>query len=74
MKAFFADIKETGLVPDRGKDAWGSQLSLPTPEQQKRLEQFRRELEDAKLRLAGRVRSVARGRSKAVELIPRRAA
>ena len=37
MKAFFADIKETGLVPDRGKDAWGAQLALPTPEQQKRL-------------------------------------
>ena len=25
MKAFFADLKETGLVPDRGKDAWGAQ-------------------------------------------------
>ena len=24
MKAFFADIKETGLVPDRGAKAWGS--------------------------------------------------
>ena len=35
MKAFFADIRETGLVPDRGKAAWGSQLALPTPEQQK---------------------------------------
>ena len=23
MKAFFADIKETGLVPDRGKDRMG---------------------------------------------------
>ena len=33
MKAFFADIKETGLVPDRGKDAWGTQLSIPSPEQ-----------------------------------------
>ena len=34
MKAFFADIKETGLVPDRGNEAWGSQLALPTAEQQ----------------------------------------
>ena len=38
MKAFFADIKETGLVPDRGKDAWGAQLALPTPEQQEQLD------------------------------------
>lgn len=37
MKAFFADIQETGLVPDRGKDAWGRQLVLPTPEEEKRL-------------------------------------
>ena len=28
MKAFFADIKETGLVPDRGVKAWGSKLML----------------------------------------------
>ncbi len=34
MKAFFADIKETGLVPDRGSKAWGSVMPLPTPEQQ----------------------------------------
>ena len=24
MKAFFADIEETGLVPDRGDKAWGT--------------------------------------------------
>jgi len=38
MKAFFADIKETGLVPDRGPKAWGTQLALSTPEQQKELD------------------------------------
>lgn len=37
MKAFFADIKETGLVPDRGASAWGSLLPLPTPQQEKDL-------------------------------------
>jgi hypothetical protein len=52
MKAFFADLKETGLVPDRGKDAWGAQLALPTPEQQKRLGELTRALEDAKRRLS----------------------
>jgi hypothetical protein len=40
MKAFFADIQETGLVPDRGADAWGKQLLLPTPAQEKRLEEL----------------------------------
>lgn len=37
MKAFFADIKETGLVPDRGAKAWGVKLMIPTPEQKERL-------------------------------------
>ncbi len=37
MKAFFADIKETGLVPDRGAVAWGTQLALPSPEQKSKL-------------------------------------
>ena len=38
MKAFFADIKETGLVPDRGRNAWGSKLELPSDEQKRRME------------------------------------
>ena len=58
MKAFFADLKETGLVPDRGKDAWGAQLALATPEQQKRLDQLKQALEDAKLRLDGKMKSL----------------
>ena len=37
MKAFFADIRETGLIPDRGRGAWGEKLSLPTSAQEKRL-------------------------------------
>ena len=47
MKAFFADVKETGFVPDRGPKAWGEQLSLPSEEQQRQ----RAEL-DAKLTAA----------------------
>jgi hypothetical protein len=42
LKAFFADIKETGLVPDRGRDAWGSKLALPRPEQQRKLAELTR--------------------------------
>src|SRR5437667_6909239 len=37
MKAFFADIQETGLVPDRGARAWGAKLALPTDAQQHEL-------------------------------------
>jgi hypothetical protein len=37
MKAFFADIRETGLVPDRGRGAWGEKLTLPSDEQGRRL-------------------------------------
>ncbi len=37
IKAFFADIRETGLVPDDGREAWGEKLPLPTPDQDRRL-------------------------------------
>lgn len=40
MKAFFADIKETGLIPDRGVKAWGSKMLLPTPEQEAKLAEY----------------------------------
>ncbi len=40
MKAFFADIKETGLIQDRGAKAWGSKLLLPTDDQSIRLQEL----------------------------------
>ena len=51
MKAFFADIKETGLVPDRGPEAWGSQLALPSAEQRQRLKELKQQLEASRERL-----------------------
>ena len=51
MKAFFADIKETGLMPDRGADAWGAKLLLATPEQQARLEELTAKAEAARKEL-----------------------
>ncbi|MGH9632236.1 MAG: PSD1 and planctomycete cytochrome C domain-containing protein [Bryobacteraceae bacterium] len=51
MKAFFADIRETGLVPDRGEKAWGSKLMLPTEEQSSRLGKLDEEIEAAELAL-----------------------
>ena len=40
LKAFFADIDETGLVPDRGELAWGAQTKLPSAEQARRWQQL----------------------------------
>jgi hypothetical protein len=59
MKAFFADIRETGLISDRGANAWGTKLILSTPEQQARLDALqktaadtKRELDEQAIRLA----------------------
>lgn len=51
MKAFFADIKETGLVPDRGPLAWGYQMPLPSEEQKRKSEEFAAALKIAKDKL-----------------------
>ncbi|MBI3208402.1 MAG: PSD1 domain-containing protein [Candidatus Solibacter usitatus] len=51
FKAFFADIQETGLVPDRGVKAWGSQITLPSEEQKAKLERLNTELKEAKQQL-----------------------
>src|ERR1700730_8983102 len=53
MKAFFADVKETGLVPDRGPEAWGEQLSLPSEEQKQQIAALDAKLAAAKARLDG---------------------
>jgi len=51
MKAFFADIQETGLVPDRGARAWGAQLALPTDAQKAALADVDAKLAAARARL-----------------------
>ena len=51
FKAFFADIKETGLVPDRGPTAWGSQLELPSPDQASRMDKLRERIAEVKAKL-----------------------
>jgi len=51
MKAFFADVQETGLVPDRGARAWGAQLALPSDAQRIELAQLDAKLAAAKARL-----------------------
>ena len=52
MKAFFADVKETGFVPDRGPNAWGEQLRLPSDEQQRQLADLEAELAAARTSLS----------------------
>jgi hypothetical protein len=51
MKAFFADIQETGLVPDRGVRAWGAQVQLPSDEQQRQRDALESRLAPAHVRL-----------------------
>ncbi|HUA59389.1 MAG TPA: PSD1 and planctomycete cytochrome C domain-containing protein [Verrucomicrobiae bacterium] len=63
MKAFFADIKETGLVPDRGAKAWGSVLAMPTPEQARRQAELKTQLADAEAHLAARMKGLAAERA-----------
>jgi hypothetical protein len=54
MKAFFADIKETGLVPDRGSNAWGAKLKLATPEQEKQLAAIQAKIDAVKKQIEAR--------------------
>ncbi len=51
LKAFFADIKESGLVPDRGRNAWGSKLRLTTPAQEARLQALDTQIQQAQAAL-----------------------
>ncbi len=59
MKAFFADLKETGLVPDRGKDAWGSQIDLATPAQLQRREELTARIKEARANVAAKLAALA---------------
>lgn len=58
MKAFFADIRETGLIQDRGAKAWGSRLMLPSDEQAARLKQFEEQIETAHTALLKKAEAV----------------
>ncbi len=46
MKAFFADLKEVGLLRDRGEDAWTT-LSLPSEDQSRQLAKLDEEVKAA---------------------------
>ncbi|MFN7919586.1 MAG: PSD1 and planctomycete cytochrome C domain-containing protein [Bryobacteraceae bacterium] len=59
MKAFFADIKETGLVPVRGDGAWGSKIQVADDATRVRLAQVDRELAAAKAALENESEKIA---------------
>jgi uncharacterized protein DUF1553/uncharacterized protein DUF1549/cytochrome c len=61
MKAFFADIRETGLMPDRGALAWGTKIALATPEQEKQLAALARQIETAKCDLDDQAKTLLSG-------------
>ncbi len=51
MKAFFADVRETGLVNDRGATAWGTKLTLATPAQTAQLAALQKRIDTAQAQL-----------------------
>ena len=69
MKAFFADVEETGLVPDRGESAWGKQVELPTAEQQRRRAALDAAIVTAKGQLAARAQEIAAGAEQQQQLL-----
>jgi hypothetical protein len=58
MKAFFADIRETGLIADRGAKAWGSTLELPTTAEQTKLDDLRAQIDAAQKELKQKAESL----------------
>jgi hypothetical protein len=72
MKAFFADVQETGLVPDRGARAWGAQLALPSDDQQRQRAALDTALAAAKARLDEKAAELASGEERwATEVLRR---
>src|SRR5262249_27809111 len=55
MKAFVADVNETGLARDgngrNGPEAWGAKLQLPTTEEKRRLDDLDKSIAEARRRL-----------------------
>ncbi len=60
MKAFFADIRETGNVPTNTAAAFGTKLRLPTPDQAKRLQELDDAVAEAKRQLDLQARAANR--------------
>jgi hypothetical protein len=66
MKAFFADVEETGLLPDRGEKAWGAQIELPTRGQEHLRVSLDKQIALAKLALDTKFTESTAGQRKAL--------
>jgi hypothetical protein len=66
MKAFFADVEETGLLPDRGEKAWGTQLELPTKDQERQRVALDKEIALAKQELDSKLAAPTAEQEKAI--------
>jgi hypothetical protein len=51
MKAFFADVKETGLVPDFGPDAFAPKMPVYQPGQKERIDALNQQIQSEKTEL-----------------------
>lgn len=58
MKAFFADISETGFMQDRGPAAWGTKLALPSAEQKHEMDELTERLRAARHKLDEEARAI----------------
>ena len=66
MKAFFADLNETGLARDgagrNGPEAWGAKLMMPTPDEKRRLDDLDRQIAQARQALDARSSTLGEAR------------
>jgi hypothetical protein len=58
LESFFADIEETGLVPDKGPKAWGTQIDLPSERQRALRQEVQAELERARAELKEKTKAL----------------
>jgi uncharacterized protein DUF1553/uncharacterized protein DUF1549/cytochrome c len=62
MKAFFADVKETGLVPDFGPDAFAPKMPVYQPGQKQRIDALNQQIQREKSELDRKADGLANDR------------
>ncbi len=62
MKAFFADVKETGLVPDFGPDAFAPKMPVYKPGEKERIDALNQQIQDEKSELDRKADSLVQER------------
>jgi len=63
MKAFFADVKETGLVPDFGPDAFAPKMPVYNPGQKERIDALKNQIQSEKSELDRKADAMATERT-----------